>query len=86
MVILFLPTSDDKMVCPLLAGVAEAGLDRNRAEGVLNGDDGLEPIREAEALSRPFRVEGVLFVIINRKVNPSGAQPPDALKQTIAEG
>ena len=32
----------------LLDVVAEAGLDRHKAEAVLNGDDGLEAIKEAE--------------------------------------
>ncbi len=31
----------------LIALVAEAGLDQNKADGVLNSDDGMEAIREA---------------------------------------
>src|SRR5262249_18383686 len=49
----------------LLDVVAEAGLERHKAEAVLNSDDGLEAIKEAEAQARRFRVEGVPFFIIN---------------------
>lgn len=62
----------------LIDVVAEAGLHRQRAEAVLNSDDGLEPIREANELARRVGVEGVPFFIINGKVTMSGAQPPDA--------
>jgi predicted DsbA family dithiol-disulfide isomerase len=62
----------------LLNVVAEAGLDRARAEGVLNGGDGLEAMKEAEKLSRRFRVEGVPFFIIDGRITLSGAQQPDA--------
>jgi predicted DsbA family dithiol-disulfide isomerase len=68
---------------------AEAGLDRHQAEGVLNGGDGLEAIREAGELSRRFRVE-VPFFIVSGKVTLSGAQPPDAFleafRQALAAG
>src|SRR5437879_12421489 len=36
----------------LIDVVAEAGLDRNRAEAVLNSNDALEAMKEAEGLSR----------------------------------
>jgi predicted DsbA family dithiol-disulfide isomerase len=69
----------------LIDVVAEAGLDRNKAEGVLNGDGGLEAIREADELSRRFRVEGVPFFIINGKVTLSGAQQPDAFLEAFRQ-
>jgi predicted DsbA family dithiol-disulfide isomerase len=59
--------------------VAEAGLKRHEAEAVLDSDDGLEAIREADEQTRRFRVEGVPFFIVNGKLTLSGAQPPDAL-------
>src|SRR5262245_39627395 len=62
----------------LLDVVAEAGLDRHQAEDMLNGDDGLEAIKEADELARRFRVDGVPFFIINGKITLSGAQQPDA--------
>lgn len=62
----------------LLDVVAEAGLDRGKAEGVLTGGGGQEAIREADELARRVQVEGVPFFVINGKVTLSGAQPPEA--------
>jgi predicted DsbA family dithiol-disulfide isomerase len=62
----------------LLDVVAEAGLGRNKAEAVLNSDDGQEAIREANELARRIRVEGVPFFVVNGKITLSGAQQPDA--------
>ncbi len=69
----------------LLDVVAEAGLDRRKAEAVLNGDDGLEAIKEADELARRFRVEGVPFFIVNGKITLSGAQPPDAFLEAFRQ-
>jgi predicted DsbA family dithiol-disulfide isomerase len=62
----------------LLDVVAEAGLDRGKAEGVLRSGGGQEAIREADELARRVRVEGVPFFVINGRVTLSGAQPPEA--------
>ena len=69
----------------LLDVVAEAGLDRDKAEAVLNSDDGLEAIKEAEELSRRHRVDGVPFFIINGKITLSGAQQPDAFLEAFRQ-
>ena len=61
----------------LLDVVAEAGLDRQRAESLLNSNEGLEVIKEAEKLSRQHQVNGVPFFIINNEITLSGAQPPE---------
>jgi predicted DsbA family dithiol-disulfide isomerase len=58
--------------------VSEAGMDRSKAEGVLNSDDGREAIKEANDLARRFRVEGVPFFIIDGTLTLSGAQSPEA--------
>jgi predicted DsbA family dithiol-disulfide isomerase len=63
----------------LIDVVAEAGLDRGKAEGLLSSADGQEAIREAHELARRVRVEGVPFFIVNGKVTLSGAQQPDTL-------
>src|ERR1022692_3222547 len=52
----------------LIDVVAEAGLDRHKAEGVLNRGEGMEAIKEAGELSQHFRVDGVPFFIINGKI------------------
>jgi predicted DsbA family dithiol-disulfide isomerase len=62
----------------LIDVVVEAGLNRHQAEDVLNRGEGLEAIKEAEILSRQFRVDGVPFFIINGKITLGGAQPPEA--------
>ena len=62
----------------LLDVVAEAGLDRGKAEPLLSSGGGQEAIREAEELSRRVRVEGVPCFVLNGKATVSGAQPPDA--------
>lgn len=62
----------------LLDVVAEAGLDRVKAEGVLTSGGGQEAIRQADELARRVRVEGVPFFVINGRVTLSGAQTPEA--------
>jgi predicted DsbA family dithiol-disulfide isomerase len=46
---------------------------------MLNSNDGLEAIKEAEGMSQRHRVDGVPFFIINGKITLSGAQQPDAV-------
>jgi len=62
----------------LIDVVAETGLDRLRAEGMLNSDEGMDAIKEAAELSRQHRMDGVPFFIINGKITLGGAQPPEA--------
>jgi predicted DsbA family dithiol-disulfide isomerase len=69
----------------LIEVVAEAGLDRRKAESVLNGDDGLDAIKEAGEQGRRFQVEGVPFFIIDGKITLSGAQQPDAFLEAFGE-
>jgi predicted DsbA family dithiol-disulfide isomerase len=69
----------------LIDVVAEAGLDRDKAEGVLDSDDGLEAIKEAEALSRRHRVDGAPFFIVNGEIALSGAQPSEAFLEAFRQ-
>ena len=62
----------------LIDVVAEAGLERQLAEAMLNSEEGMDAIKEAEELSRRYRVDGVPFFIINNEITLSGAQQPDA--------
>jgi predicted DsbA family dithiol-disulfide isomerase len=62
----------------LLDVVAEPGLDRHEAEALLNSNNGLEALKDGDALARRFRVEGVPFFIFNGTLTLSGAQQPDA--------
>ena len=60
----------------LLDVVAEAGLDRNKAEIVLHGDEGLAEIRSAQEQSHHAGVQGVPFFVINSTLALSGAREP----------
>jgi predicted DsbA family dithiol-disulfide isomerase len=61
----------------LLDLVAEAGLDRHRAEAVLEGDEGMEAFKMTELLSRRHHVDGVPFFIVNGQITLAGAQQPE---------
>ena len=61
----------------LIDVVIEAGMDRGKAENVLNGNEGLEALKEAGELLRRYHVDSVPFFIVNSKITLSGAQMPD---------
>ena len=67
----------------LIDVVVEAGVDRQRAETMLNSDDGMDAIKNAEGLSRRHRVDGVPFFIINNEIALSGAQQPEAFLEAF---
>jgi predicted DsbA family dithiol-disulfide isomerase len=69
----------------LLEVVAEAGLKRDEADAVLNSDDGLEAIKEADERARRLRVEGVPLFIVNGARILSGAQSPDRLLSAFGQ-
>ena len=67
----------------LIDVVVEAGVDRQRAETMLNSDDGMDAIKDAEGLSRRHRVDGVPFFIINNEIALSGAQQREAFLEAF---
>jgi predicted DsbA family dithiol-disulfide isomerase len=67
----------------LLDVVAEAGLDRAKAEAVLNGDEGMEAINEAGELSRRHLVDCAPFFIINGQITVAGAQQADTFLEAF---
>lgn len=69
----------------LLEVVAEAGLDRERAEAVLKGDEGMEAIKEAGEQARRLRVDSVPFFVINDQITLSGAQQPDTFLEAFTQ-
>ena len=69
----------------LIDVVAEAGLERRLAETMLNSEEGMDAIKEAEALSRRHRVDGVPFFIINNEITLTGAQQSDAFLDAFRE-
>jgi predicted DsbA family dithiol-disulfide isomerase len=69
----------------LIDVVADAGLERQLAEAMLNSNEGMDAIKEAEGLSQRHRVDGVPFFIINNKITLSGAQQPEAFLDAFRE-
>jgi predicted DsbA family dithiol-disulfide isomerase len=69
----------------LIDVVSEAGLDRNKAEEVLEGEEGMQAIKEASDQTRRLRVEGVPFFIINGVLSISGAQRSDAFLEAFGQ-
>jgi predicted DsbA family dithiol-disulfide isomerase len=69
----------------LIDVVAEAGLDRQLAESMLNSEVGMDAIEEAEGLSRRYQVDGVPYFIIKNEITLSGAQPPDTFLDAFRE-
>jgi predicted DsbA family dithiol-disulfide isomerase len=61
----------------LIDVVVEAGLEFQRAEIMLDTEEGTDAIKEAEGLSRRHQVSGVPFFIINDEITLSGAQQPE---------
>ena len=68
----------------LLDVVAEAGLNRNKAEDLLTSG-GQEAIQEAESMSRRHHVDGVPFFVINGKATLSGAQQVDTFLEAFRQ-
>lgn len=62
--------------------VAEAGVDRVKAEAMLNSNEDLLAIKRQEWR---FRVEGVPFFIVNGQITLSGAQPPDVFEAAFEQ-
>lgn len=67
----------------LLDIVANAGLDRARAEQLLNGDEGLAEIRVSERQARAAGVQGVPFFIVGGSITLSGAREPAAFLEAF---
>ena len=65
--------------------VAEAGLDRVKAEDVLTSGGGQEAIREADDLARRVRVEGMPFFVINEQITLGGAQQPETFLEAFKQ-
>ncbi len=62
----------------VLLDAAEAGgLNRDRVDAMLHGDEGVDEVKVEEANGRKRGVDGVPFFIVNNTVAVSGAQPTD---------
>jgi predicted DsbA family dithiol-disulfide isomerase len=52
---------------------------------MLNSEEGMEAIKEANELARRFRVDGVPYFIINNELTLGGAQQPDKLLEALGQ-
>jgi predicted DsbA family dithiol-disulfide isomerase len=67
-----------------LAGLAaEVGLERDRAEQVLAGDEYDDAVEQDEQTARELGATGVPFFVVDRRYGVSGAQPADVLTQVL---
>ena len=69
----------------LAALAAEAGCNADAARVWLESGLGADEITDAEARVRALGISGVPFFIFGGKVGLSGAQPPEALREAIAQ-
>lgn len=69
----------------LIDVVAKAGLDRGKADPLLNSDEGMEAIKDAGEQARRFRVDSVPFFVVNGKITLSGAQQPDTFLEAFRQ-
>lgn len=67
----------------LIDVAAEAGLDRQRAEAMLDSEEGMDAIADAGEMSRRQGVSGVPFFVINKEISLSGAQEPDTFLEAF---
>ena len=74
----------------LVSLAVRAGLDGAAVSRLLQGDEGVEPVRQDEAHGRGLGVRSVPYFVLNGKTAISGAQPVDifvsTLKRVAADG
>lgn len=51
--------------------------------GPLAGDEEAEEVRREEAEGRAMGIQGVPFFVIDRRIELSGAQPPEVLREAL---
>ncbi len=69
----------------LIDVAAEAGLDRQTTEIMLNSDEAMDLIEEAREMSQRHGVTGVPFFIINQKITLSGAQQAETFLEAFRQ-
>lgn len=69
----------------LVEAVAEAGLDRDEARAVLDGDRFAADGREDEQRGAALGIRGVPFLVLDGRYGLSGAQPVDAYLQALEQ-
>jgi predicted DsbA family dithiol-disulfide isomerase len=81
----FLEGADIGAVDELVCLAVQTGYDESGARAHLQSDAGRDEIAAADERSRAMGIGGVPFFIFNRRLAVSGAQPPDVLRDAIAQ-
>jgi predicted DsbA family dithiol-disulfide isomerase len=81
----FLEGADIGAVDELVRLAVQAGYDESGARAHLQTDAGRDEIAAADERSKAMGIGGVPFFIFNRRLAVSGAQPPDVLRDAIAQ-
>ena len=69
----------------LVAAVASAGLDAERARQVLDSGEFAEEVRATEQFFQQLGISGVPAIIIERRHLVSGGQPPEVFERALRE-
>lgn len=69
----------------LSALASEVGLVREAAAAFLASEEGVQEVRAFENEAHRLGINGVPFMILDRRLGVSGAQPPEILVQAIRE-
>jgi predicted DsbA family dithiol-disulfide isomerase len=81
----FLEGADIGAVDELVRLAVQAGYDESGARAHLQSDAGRDQIAAADERSRAMGIGGVPFFIFNQRLAVSGAQPPDVLRDAMAQ-
>ena len=69
----------------LLDAVTRAGLDRLKAQAILNGDEFAKEVREEEAVYTNKGISSVPSIILNDQYLLQGAQPPESFASAFTQ-
>lgn len=69
----------------LISVVSEAGLERHKAEMMLESEEGMDVLEKGGTLSHQHQVSGVPYFIINNGITLSGAQEPKTFVQAFRQ-
>ena len=69
----------------LVAAAAAAGLDAERAQAILEGDEYAEDVRERERFYTEHGIHAVPAVIVNDRHLIQGGQPPEVFQQALRQ-
>lgn len=69
----------------LLAITDKVGIDRVKAESLLNSNDYLDQVKADQQAAQNYGASGVPFFVFDSKIGISGAQPDEVFDQALAQ-